>query len=150
MIGSSTSARFLSVALLTLVLAAGFLMGMAWDGGDAAARVVEEDPRPEEPERRSRVIDQVGLEPGQQEQVDRIVEHYRARMKDLDQEFREAYRPRQREVVRQTRDSIKAILRPEQAMLYDSLIEARYGRGNGSDGEARDGDDSGRGGGGSQ
>lgn len=125
MIGTSTSARLLSTALLILVLGVGFLMGMAWNGSEASAGVVEADSTSREPERRTRMIDQVGLDPQQQQEVDRIVEHYRVRMRALDREFQEAYRPRRGEIVRQTRDSLKTVLTPDQVLRYDSLLEAR-------------------------
>ncbi len=122
------SARLVSLGLLGLVLGTGFLMGIAWDRGDAA----EASPPPAEAEegqteRREMVIDHVGLADGQRADVDRIIEHYRVQMKALDAEFRETYRPRRGAVVRAARDSIRAILSPSQVMLYDSLLEARYG-----------------------
>lgn len=143
----SASPRLVSLALLGLVLVTGFLMGMAWGGpDDAPEREAVVQPDEAEPERRGRVIDQVGLAEPQRAEVDRIIEHYRVQMKALDEEFRAAYRPRRGELIRATRDSIKSILDPSQRMLYDSLIEARYGspgsddrpsgRGGGSDGDA--------------
>ena len=122
------SARLVSLGLLGLVLGTGFLMGIAWDRGEASAA----SPTPAEsedgqPERRTRVIDQVGLADDQRADVDRIIEHYRVQMKALDAEFREAYRPRRGAVVRAARDSIRALLSPSQVMVYDSLLEARYG-----------------------
>jgi hypothetical protein len=124
------SPRLVSLALLGLVLVTGFLMGMAWQNSDGvqAAEAPTETAEPA-PERPSRVIDQVGLAEQQRADVDRIIEHYRVEMKALDEEFREAYRPRRGELIRATRDSIKAVLDPNQRMLYDSLLEARYGSG---------------------
>lgn len=122
------SARLVSLGLLGLVLGTGFLMGVAWDRDDAP----EGSPPPAEAddgqaERSPRVIDQVGLAEGQRADVDRIIEHYRVQMKALDAEFRTAYRPRRGDLVRAARDSIRAILSPSQTMVYDSLLEARYG-----------------------
>lgn len=125
MIGKSNSARMLSVVLLTLVLGAGFLMGLAWGGSEAAAGVVEPVAPAPEPERRGRMIDQVGLDAEQRIEVDRIVEHYRVRMRELEKEFQDAYRPRRGEIIQQTRDSLKTMLSPDQVILYDSLLEAR-------------------------
>lgn len=125
MIGKSTSARLLSVVLLSLVLGAGFLMGLAWNGSEAAAGVVEPQADSPEPERRGRMIDQVGLDALQREEVDRIVEQMRVRMRELDREFQEAHRPRRGEIIQQTRDSLKAVLAPDQVILYDSLLDAR-------------------------
>ena len=126
--GANPSPRLVSLALLGLVLVTGFLMGMAWDGpGEPAAAQSAVEPDEAQSERRGRVIDQVGLADPQRAEVDRIIEHYRVQMKDLDEEFREAYRPRRGELIRATRDSIKAVLDTNQRMLYDSLLEARYG-----------------------
>ena len=70
-------------------------------------------------------------------------------MRALDEEFRaayepirEAYEPRRRELFRATRDSIKAVLLPEERALYDSLLVVRFGnrdRDRGSSGEGRRG-----------
>ena len=126
---SSTSTRVLAVVLLFAVMGAGFMMGMAWGDGQAMASQVAEGEEPEGRERRSLVIDEVGLEPAQREEVDRIVEHYRIQMRALNEEFRDVYRPRRGALMRGTRDSIKSILSAEQVRVYDSLLDARYGAG---------------------
>ncbi|NNF28286.1 MAG: hypothetical protein HKN73_13765 [Gemmatimonadetes bacterium] len=127
--GGHASPRLVSLVLLGLVLATGFLMGMAWDG-TGIPQVAEQPavpPDEAEPERRTRLVDQLGLAETQRVEVERIIEHYRVQMKALDEEFQEVYRPRRSELIRVTRDSIKAVLNPNQVMLYDSLLEARYG-----------------------
>lgn len=124
-------ASILSTALLVLTLGAGFLGGMAWQGSRAVTPRPDET-RAEEPhdrDERRLVIDEVGLEPAKREAVEVIVQHFMARMQVMDDEFRQAYRPRQRELLREARDSIKSVLEPEQRALYDSLLAVRYGSG---------------------
>ena len=137
------SPRLISAVLLVLTLAAGFAIGMAWPS--------DAEPPPEEGEapgsrdgdrgRRALVIHEVGLDPEVRAQVDEIISHFGRRMQALDREFREAYRPRQRALIGQARDSIRSILTPRQVVVYDSLLALRY------DGRGRDGGRSPRGGG---
>ncbi|MGI9627188.1 MAG: hypothetical protein ACR2QM_10165 [Longimicrobiales bacterium] len=124
---TGTSARAISVGLLFAVLAAGFFMGAAWDSESASATTVELPAETPRDGGRALVIDQVGLEDDQRAQVDEIVEYFQAEMRELNHEFRQAYRPRERKLLDQTRDSIKSVLSPQQVITYDSLLEARYG-----------------------
>lgn len=141
--------RAASVFLLLTTVAAGFWAGVAWQGrratqpgdGDATAgaqapdgpeaRAANRDGQGEgDRERRRWVIDEIGLPPETRAQAGEIIRHFRTRMRTLDQEFQEAYRPRHAEIVRRTRDSIRSILAPEQVLTYDSLLTVRYeGRG---------------------
>lgn len=123
--------RLVSAVLLLLTLAAGFAGGLAWRSGDA-------DPAPAEAnrsrdggrERRSLVIHEIGLDPATRAKVDDIIDHFGAQMRALDREFEEQYRPRQRALIAQARDSIRSVLTPAQVVAYDSLLSARYdGRG---------------------
>lgn len=125
--GTSGLTKLLAVSLLFVVLTAGFMMGLAWDRGEANAATAAVGPEPEDRPRRALVIDEVGLETAQRAEVDEIIHHFRAQMRALDKEFRETYRPRQRALLGQTRDSIKATLSPAQRVVYDSLLDARYG-----------------------
>ena len=137
-------ARVLSVALLFLTAAAAFLAGVAWKGSQAAAGSPEEGEAAEgeageergRPSRRL-VIDEVGLEPAKRAEVQEIIQHFRAQMRALDEEFRETYQPRQRDLFRLSMDSIKAILEPAHWATYDSLLTIRFrNRGNGRDSPA--------------
>jgi len=136
-------ASVLSIALLTVTLAAGFFGGVAWQRNQPVSAQSDEggaEPRRDRSERRM-VIDEVGLEPDKRTEVEEIIQHFMARMRalhgefepmrvrvrELNDEYEQAYRPKQRELFRQTRDSIKAILAPEQRALYDSLLAERYG-----------------------
>lgn len=141
--------RVASVFLLLTTAAAGFWAGVAWQGrrapqsadADAVAgappsrgpeaRAADRDEEAEgDRERRRLVIDEIGLPPETRAQAGEIIRHFRSRMRTLDQEFQEAYRPRHAEIVRRTRDSIRSILAPEQVLAYDSLLTVRYeGRG---------------------
>ncbi len=144
----TVGARTLSVALLALTALAGFLAGAAWRGGQTPAQPPTEPiVRERESSRGDRrlVIDEVGLEPGQRAEVDEIVGHFRTRMRALDAEFRESYRPRQRALFQSSMDSIRSVLDSAQWATYDSLRAVRYGR----RGEARDSAPGGAGRGGS-
>ena len=148
-------ASVLSIALLVVTLAAGFFGGVAWQRSQPVFVQADEgegEPRRDRSERRM-VIDEVGLEPGKRTEVEEIIQHFmvqmralhgefepmRVRVRELNDEYEQTYRPRQRELFRQTRDSIKSILAPEQRVLYDSLLAVRYGNGD------RDRDGSGEG-----
>lgn len=115
--------RAASVGLLLLVLVAGFSIGMAWDQNVHAAAVTgaAEDDENE----RDYVIDQVGLEEDQRDDVERIIEHYNDQLKALNDEFQAQYEPRRKAVGREARDSIFKILDPDQSVQYDSLLEVR-------------------------
>ena len=69
------------------------------------------------------IVDQVGLDADQNEKVDSIVQYYRTRMKDLHDEFDEAYMTRYREIMDLTRNEIMEVLTPSQKVVYDSLRE---------------------------
>ena len=143
-------ARVASGALLVVVAAAGFLGGLAWQAGRTDSGVPEQRESRDERGRESRrlVIDEVGLTPAKRAEVEEIIQHFTVRMRALDEEFRaayqpirEAYEPRRRDLFRATRDSIKAILLPEERALYDSLLTARYrDRDRDSSGEERRGE----------
>ena len=153
-------ASVLSIALLVVTLAAGFLGGVAWQRSQTAsvpAEAGDDDQRRERGDRRM-VIDEVGLRADKRAEVDEIIQHFlvhmralheeyepfRDRIRTLNDEYQEAYRPKQRELYRQTRDSIKSILAPEQRALYDSLLAVRYGAGDRGRDEPGDGRDGGR------
>ena len=143
-------ARLISLLLLGLTLAVGFMFGMAWDAHQPADVVpVEEtaesavEPEPEEPaeetnagRNRGPVIYEVGLEPEQRAAVDEIIRHLRSRWTALE-EAREEYDQRQRALVAETQDSIKAILNPQQIAQYDSLLAVRYPRNRDGRGDTR-------------
>lgn len=116
--------RAASVGLLLLVLVAGFSIGMAWDQNVHAAAVVGSAAEDEEKER-DYVIDKVGLNEEQRDDVERIIEHYHAQLKALNDEFQERYEPRRKAVGQEARDSIFKVLDPQQSVQYDSLLEAR-------------------------
>lgn len=120
-------ASVLSILLLVLTLVAGFLGGVAWQGNQAMAPEPDETPAEEPRDRGSRrlVIDEVGLEPAKRAEVDAILQHFMARVQALHKEFT----PRHRALLRDTRDSIKSVLEPDQRASYDSLLAVRYGSG---------------------
>ena len=121
-------ARFVSFALLLLTFAAGVLAGVAWWGNRAASSPVAEERGDGQRGREGRrlVIDEVGLEPAKRAEVDEIVQHFRATMRELNEEIDAEFEPRRRGLVRATLDSIRSILAPEQLAVYDSLRAARF------------------------
>ena len=129
-------ARVVSGTLLVVVAAAGFLGGLAWQAGRTHSGPSEQRESRDDRGREERrlVIDEVGLTPAKRAEVEEIIQHFTVRMRALDEEFRaayqpirEAYEPRRRDLFRATRDSIKAILLPEERALYDSLLVIRFG-----------------------
>lgn len=149
-------ASVLSIALLVVTLAAGFFGGVAWQRSQVVSVQPDEgeaEPTPDRSERRM-VIDELGLGPGKRTEVEEIIQHFmvqmralhgefepmRVQVQELNDEYEQTYRPRQRDLYRQARDSIKSILAPDQRVLYDSLLAVRYGDGD----RDRDGSGAGR------
>lgn len=147
----SARARLTTALVLFLVLVSGVLLGVAADRqleargvtGQEARRPADRpgmDERPRgfdprgrsssrdsaegrDPERRrpSLLFDQVGLTEDQMAQVDSIVGFYRVQMRELHEEFNEAYTTRFRELNQQARAEVRAVLTAEQQILYDSI-----------------------------
>lgn len=156
----STRTRIATILILLLVLATGSVLGVAVDrrlvagkaGSETAEAEVGKEGEREEGEearrenRRRTIVEQVGLSPEQKVQVDSIVAHYRHRMRELERELenelRQAYLPRYRELVQGTREEIKGLLTPVQRIQYDSLLvewdrRMEERRNRGSDAEPR-------------
>ena len=123
--------RLASAAILIVVFGAGTLLGVAWDrslSADTTEGVnaeAGEEKGGKERRRRTPMYEQVGPTPGQKVLIDSIVEHHRDAMQRLHEEFREAYNPRYRALIHDTRDAIKGVFTPEQAAAYDSLLAER-------------------------
>jgi Spy/CpxP family protein refolding chaperone len=137
--------RLTTSLILLLVLATGSVLGVAIDrrlesraaGGEDASGKAEARRSGEEQgegerdpgassSRRRLIVEQVGLTEAQKAKVDSIVVHYRQEMRDLEEELhaelQEAYMPRYRGLLKETREEIKGVLTPEQRMAYDSLL----------------------------
>jgi hypothetical protein len=119
----SARTRMTTAAVLAIVFAAGLLMGMAVDRsavvpGEQAADTA----RQEERGRRARMYEQVGADVAQLEQIESIVREHRGDMRALQREFRDAYDARYQALVEKTREAIKGVLTPAQAVKYDSLV----------------------------
>ena len=153
----STRARITTALVLTLVLSAGVVLGVALDRKLEARSVAGEefrrpdgppgmdrgrgfDPQrsrdpsrpPSEPRDSTRrrppmVLDQVGLSDVQKEQVDSIVGYFRGQMRALHEEFDEAYATRYRELNRQAREEVRGVMTEDQRLVYDSL-QAEWAR----------------------
>lgn len=118
-------ARLASLAVLLVVVAAGFLLGVAWDRTrvstppESAEEVRDDDDEDRDGRgRRSLIVEKVGLSAQQKEQVDSIVAVHRERMEALQEEVA----PRYRSIIETTRESIKEVLTAEQRSEYDSLL----------------------------
>lgn len=157
-------ARLISIILLFATLAAGFMLGMAWDARrpaqTGAVEEVVEIPAPEEDEsaresdterQREPVIYEVVMQPEQRAAVDEIIVHFSSSMDALRENARRDYNRARTDLLMATRDSIRAVLNPDQIAEYDSLLAVHYPPDRGSrDRSRRDGsgdDRSGAGGG---
>lgn len=147
----STRARLTTAVVLTLVLSAGVVLGIALDRQLESRTVAGEgfrgpdgqrgmdrgrgfDPqrqrdssRPPSESRDSTrrrppmILDQVGLSDAQKETVDSIVGYFRDQMNALHDEFDDAYSTRFRELNRQVREEVRGVMTEGQLMAYDSL-----------------------------
>ena len=147
-IEKGTRTRLTTVLILLLVLLTGAVLGIAADRrlkSSAASSEIREDGTErggageegtqgegeggDSARQRHLIVEQVGLSEEQKVQVDSIVDEYRQRVRELqDQlqdELREAYTPRYRELLEQTRTEIKGVLSADQAAAYDSLLAER-------------------------
>jgi len=150
----STRARLTAATVLLLVLAAGVVLGVALDRHLEAREILSGepdrregrsgyedrrrgfDPRPRDPSRGpsderdsnrrrpSMLVDQLGLSEIQKELVDSIVGYFRIEMRELHEEFDEAYSARVRELNGRARNEVRAVLTDEQRIAYDSLQSA--------------------------
>jgi len=121
--------RLITALLLAVVFGSGLVVGLAVDknlvAGPAEATAAEESDSTER--RRVPMYEQVGPNETQKASIDSIVREHREGMKTLHREFREAYDPRYRALLEETRLAIRGVFDPEQATAYDSLL-AEYER----------------------
>lgn len=147
-------ARFISVVLLFVTLAAGFMLGMAWDArrlaqSGAVEEVVEipveeadESAEQDTERQRGPVIYEVVMQPEQRAAVDEIIVHFRSSMDALRETARRDYDRDRMDLLMATQDSIKAVLNADQIAEYDSLLAVRYPPNRGDrDDSRRDGPD---------
>jgi hypothetical protein len=147
-IGEGTRTRFATVLILLLVLLTGSIIGIALDRRLGAGALIGAEETSEgrgsagEGEdsgsdadstrnRRSLIVEQVGLSDEQQVEIDSIVREYRSRVRELHDEIEEeiqaAYQPRYGVLLEEVRGEIKDVLTPSQRVAYDSLL-AEYDR----------------------
>lgn len=125
----ATRTRLTTALVLAVVFGAGVLLGVAADSqlGAEQGTVVAAAEGTEAPERVDRpgtpLSRQVDPTPEQLALIDSIVLEHRARTNALDKETRRAYRRGFREILLQTRESIKGVLTTEQAAEYQRLVE---------------------------
>ena len=136
-----------TVAILALVLGAGFLLGAVWDrkldAAPAAAVASSDSTAPSAPGQRagrrpmyfevSPALDAKQLAEADQVVVKRRdavkalmaeprVDSLYKEMKAAEKQFKEAYDPRFRALIDSSRAAIRQIMTPEQAAKYDSLL----------------------------
>jgi hypothetical protein len=136
--------RLASVAILLLVLASGFMLGMLWDRrlvaepAPAAAVLVGEPDAGDRQRRLSFYRVEPPLNEQQLAQAEAITARRRQAARDLFEEpridslydamktaegdFEAAYAPRFRALVDSSRAAIKQLMTPEQATNYDSIL----------------------------
>lgn len=116
--------RMAALGTMLVIFIAGMAVGMLVDRSLAEAAPEEEVVRVDagdEERRRGSMIHQVDLTPEQRVQVDSMVGAFRERMKH----FHESSRSEYDRIVREARESIKAILDEEQRARYEALLEER-------------------------
>ena len=144
--------RFISVVLLFVTLAAGFMLGMAWDSRRAAetgtveevvelpVETADETAEQGDAERqRGPVIYEVVMQPEQRARVDEIIVHFQSSMDALRETARRDYDRDRMDLLMATQDSIKAVLNPGQIAEYDSLLAVRYSPDRGDQDDSRRG-----------
>ena len=144
MIESFQRTRLATVAILGLVLVAGFLLGMLWDrrlaADPAPVAVVQQEQRDDgdRGRRMSFYKVQPPLSEAQLAQAEAITARRRQAARDLfeepsidslyddmkraEDEFEAVYDPRLRALVDSSRAAIKQLMTPEQATNYDSIL----------------------------
>ncbi len=117
--------RLVTALILVVVFGAGAVSGAAWDRGFGTRH----DTPPSRPARREPVFMQVHPTARQKTEIDSIVKERHAAFENLHEEFRKAleqfhetYDPRYDSLIKDTRDAIKSVLTPAQAVQYDSLL----------------------------
>jgi hypothetical protein len=70
------------------------------------------------------LVDQLGLTEIQKELVDSIVAYFRIEMRELHEEFDEAYSTRFRDLNERARNEVRSVLTEGQRITYDSLQSA--------------------------
>ena len=133
--------RLLTVVVLAVVFGSGALLGKTWDSlrsgpeevvvtdqvsGDEQAERQEGEERP----RRRNMYEQVGqLSAAQRAQIDSVVGAHGFELRGAyrefrrqDDELREDYNEAARAIFLRTREGIKQVMTPAQAMVYDSLL----------------------------
>ena len=132
----SKHTRLVTAFLLVLVFGTGVVVGVAVDRGvrtnpsseDESGQMADargDDRDDDRRERRRPMYERVGeLSESQERSIDSIVKHHRESMRALQEEFEAEYDPRYRAIIDSTRGAIMAVMTPEQAQRYDSLLTA--------------------------
>ena len=114
------------------------------DTGAGAERADSGEARPEGNRGRRRpLIFEVDLDSVQLARLDENYQHFTREFEAFSQELEaldDRMEARRRELRRAAWDSTRAVLRPDQLARYDSLLSARYSRGNRNDTTRSDGD----------
>lgn len=124
--------RLATAAILVLVFGSGVLLGLVLDrsldaapANGVAVAEADTDADTDDESPRRYMFEQVGLTPEQRAVIDSLVVGHRASMSALRKQFSAEYDPRYRAIVESTRESIKQVMTPEQAAMYDSITTVR-------------------------
>lgn len=136
---SPLRAKITAGVLVTVVFAAGLVVGMAVDRSAVANPAPEgsEEASTAPEEERTPLYAQVGPADDQKVLIDSIVVEFRKEMSALRREWRQGYEAQRDALVASTRTAIKDVFTAEQAAQYDSLA-AEYDRRQAEERAARD------------
>ncbi len=117
--------RLGAAMLLAVVFGGGAALGFAIDRDNGSeireSPSIPDVPRPDRSQRPSEwIIDRLDLSTEQRSRVDSVVDHFGARMRELQKE----YRPQYRVIVDSTDRALRVLLSEEQQVRYDSLDAA--------------------------
>lgn len=121
--GSRT--RLTTALILLVVFASGILLGFAADGrlGAAPADMASATDPGDVDQPGTPMSRQVDPTDAQLALIDSIVKVHRARTNALDKETRAVFRQGFGEILLETREAIKGVLTPEQAVEYQRLLD---------------------------
>lgn len=130
---SQSTTRTLSVLVLVAVFTSGILLGVALDRrspetavpADSVAAADTSESDGGEGRRRPLMIDQVDMSAEQRAAIDSIVEAGFARIREVGEQYEEAYDEERARIILSIREDIVAVLTPEQAAEYERIRRER-------------------------
>ncbi len=119
--------RLVTALVLVVVFGAGAVTGLAWDRGVQRRDAQAAGQRSTDRGRRVPTYMKVNPTPTpeQRARIDSIMKDRRAGFRKLIEDFHAQWDPRYQAYIQGTRNAIRAVLTPEQAAQWDSLIARR-------------------------